>query len=273
MQKLSDPRHPERAEYESLKQLWLKCFDDEKTVVDRFFKYAVIPENTVAVFDGSTAVSVLYMLQSTVKSNSKNYKALYIYAVCTHPDYRGMGLMKGCFDFLFDISKKRGVDYLFLVPASEDLFKMYEGLGFKKGFYYSKNKFFSKDFTSDVTKHEGLTFDDYIKIRNSFSKITLATLDERGFNAFLSPEGECVKAIKVGNGYGVYEIEGGAVTVHELFGDEKSILQVIFNLTKVDFLELRGIPQKGNSVPFGMYLALNDAPPIENAFFGIPYGG
>ncbi len=273
MQKLSDPRHPFGDEYDSLKQLWLKCFDDEKTVIDRFFKTAVTPENTVAIFSEDVAVSVLYMIEGTVKNNGENYRALYIYAVCTHPDFRGRGLMKGCFDFLFEVSKKRGVDYLFLVPASESLFKMYEELGFKNGFYYSKKKVYSKDFISQGEPCEALSFEDYINIRKSFLKINLATLGERGFNAFLSHDGEAVRAVKVGNGYGVYEIEGGAVTVHELFGDEQSILQAIFNLTKADFLEIRGFPEAENKEPFGMYSALADAPPIENAFFGIPYGG
>lgn len=272
MQKLSDPRHPVGDEYESLKQLWLKCFDDEKTVIDRFFKTAVTPENTVAIFSENIAVSVLYMIEGNVKNNGENYKALYIYAVCTHPDFRGRGLMKRCFDFLFEVSEKRGVDYLFLVPASESLFKMYEGLGFKTGFYYSKKKVYS-NFISRGEPCEALSFEDYINIRNSFSKINLATLGERGFNAFLSPESESVRAVKVGNGYGVYEIEGGAVTVHELFGDEQSILQAIFNLTRADFLEIRGFPEAENNKPFGMYLALSGAPEIENAFFGIPYGG
>ncbi len=273
MQKLSDVRHPCADEYDTLKALWLKCFDDTPSAVDRFFETAVTPENTVAVFSGSTAVSVLYMIESTVKNNGENYKALYIYAVCTHPDFRGRGLMKRCFDFLFEVSKKRGVDYLFLVPASESLFKMYRGLGFKKGFYYSKNKAYSKDFTSENKTCEALSFEDYINIRNSFTEINLATLGEKGFNAFVSPNGETVRAVKAGDGYGVYEVEGGAVTVHELFGDRQSVLQAIFNLTKADFLEIRGFPEAESKEPFGMYLALSDAPPIENAFFGIPYGG
>ncbi len=274
MQKLSDVRYPSVDEYGSLKALWLKCFDDAPSVVDRFFENVVTPENTVAVFEGETAVSVLYMVENTIKNNGVNYKAFYIYAVCTDPDFRGRGLMKKCFDFLFEISKERGVHYLFLVPASESLFKMYEKLGFKNGFCYSKRKVCSKDFVSDSKPYEKLTFEDYINIRNSFSKeINLATLGENGFKAFLSPKSETVKAIKIGNGYAVYENESGSVIVHEIFGDEESILQTIFNLTMADFLDVRAIPTKGNTEPFGMYLALNDAPQIENAFFGIPYGG
>ncbi len=274
MQKLSDVRHPRVDEYDSLKALWLKCFDDAPSVVDRFFENAVTPENTVALFYDETAVSVLYMVESTIKNNGVNYKAFYIYAVCTDPDYRGRGLMKKSFDFLFRISKERGVDYLFLVPADESLFTMYKKLGFKNGFYYSKRKVYSKDFVSHSKSYEELTFEDYINIRNSFSKeINLATLGKNGFKAFLSPESENVKAIKIGNSYGAFENESGLVIVHEIFGDEESILQCIFNLTKADSLDVRCVPQKGNSEPFGMYLVLSDAPPVENAFFGIPYGG
>ncbi len=274
MQKLFEVRHPRVGEYESLKTLWLKCFDDSPHVVERFLESAVTPENVVAAFNDNTAVSVLYMIESTITNNGINYKGLYIYAVCTHPDFRGRGLMKKCFDFLFRISKERGVDYLFLVPADESLFTMYQNLGFKNGFYYSQRKVHSKDYIAENTIVEELSFEDYINIRKSFSKtINLATLGETGFKGFMSPESETVRAIKIGDSYGIYENADGSVIIHEIFGDEESVIQTIFNITRADFLDVRCVPQKGSSEPFGMYLTISDAPQIENAFFGIPYGG
>ncbi len=274
MPKLFDVRHPRVDEYEALKRLWLKNFDDAPSVVERFFENAVTPENVVAAFSGDIAVSVLYTVEGTITNNGADYKGLYIYAVCTDPDFRGRGLMRKCFDFLFEISKERGVDYFFLVPAEKNLFTMYEKLGFETGFYISETKVFSRNYACDCADFEELTFEDYKSIRSSFSNtINLATLGEKGFRAFLSPESETVKAFKCGDGYAVYETEGSAVTVHELFGDEESLLNCIFKLTKADFLTVKGFAKQDNSKPFGVYLTTGDAPQIKNAFFGIPYGG
>lgn len=273
MQKLFDVRNPREDEYEALKALWLKCFDDSPSVVERFFKTAVTDENVVAAFSDGEPVSVLYIIESTITNNGKVYNAFYIYAVCTHPHFRGKGLMKKCFDFLFGLAKERGVDYLFLVPAEESLFEMYKKLGFKNGFYYSEKTVYSKDFTSEPEAFENLSFEDYKFIRKSFSdKLNLATLGEKGFKGFFSPESETVKALKCGNGYVVFEKENDTVTVHELFGDENRLLKSVFNLTNVTSLTIRGFADE-KSVPFGMYLGVDDAPPIDNAFFGIPYGG
>ena len=273
MQKLFDVRNPREDEYEALKALWLRCFDDSPSVVERFFKNAVTAENVVAAFSDGEPVSVLYIIESTVTNNGKDYKAFYIYAVCTDPDFRGKGLMKKCFDFLFALSKERGVDYLFLVPAEESLFEMYKKLGFKNGFYYSEKIVCSKDFTGETETFENLSFEDYKFIRKSFSdKLNLATLGEKGFKGFLSPESETVKALKCGNGYVVYEKENDTVTVHELFGDENSLLKCVFKLTNMTSLTVRGFADE-KTVPFGMYLGVSDAPPIDNAFFGIAYGG
>ena len=274
MPKLFDVRHPVAEELKTLKGLWIDTFHDSPSVVEHFFEYAVTEQDiVVAIWDGNVA-SALYMLDSTIANNGKCYKALYIYAVCTHPDYRGRGLMRACFDFLYEVARERGVDYLFLVPAEENLFGMYEKIGFKNGIYYSEKKAFSKELTCEAPPVEKLTFADFINIRSSFSdKLSLATLGERAFNGFLLPESESVGAIKVGNGYAIYEIEDGGVTVHELFGDEKIILKSVFDLTGVESLTVRGFGDERSSIPFGMYKVVGDAPEINNAFFGIPYGG
>ena len=106
MPKLFDVRHPDEGDYEALKSLWIKCFDDAPSVVERFFENAVTPENAVAAFNGDSAVSVLYTIDSTITNNGAHYKALYVYAVCTDPDFRGRGLMKACFFFLIKHGKE-----------------------------------------------------------------------------------------------------------------------------------------------------------------------
>ena len=147
MEKSFEIRFPFESEYENLKELWQTSFDDSKESLDCFFRNTVSPDRVLAIFENNKPVSVLYMLESEIIIKEKAYSAYYIYAVCTHPDFRGKGLMKSLFEELFKEAKSRNIDYLFLVPEEDYLFKIYGKLGFKNGFSYS-SKFFSKEIST-----------------------------------------------------------------------------------------------------------------------------
>ncbi|MBQ8182768.1 MAG: GNAT family N-acetyltransferase [Clostridia bacterium] len=274
MQRLFEIRNSTDREYNSLKKLWSKCFDDSADVIDNFFKKTVTPENTVSAFYNGEAVSALYIIESTIFFSGQNYPAFYIYAVCTDPDFRGQGLMKKCFDFLFEEAKSREIDYIFLVPASDSLFEMYKKLGFKTGFSYSQKIVNRACCDNKITDIRKLCYNDYVNIRKAFStEKPVAVLDEKGFNSFYSPVGETIRAFKSGDGYAVYETENGAVTVHEIFGDEEILLQSVFELSGSDCVVVRSFSDNNNNKISGMYKTLGDVPELSNAFFGIPYGG
>ena len=188
MEKSFEIRVPLESEYESLKALWQTSFDDTRESLDSFFKKSVAPERVLAVFDEGKPVSALYMLESEILINKKEYSSYYIYAVCTNPDYRGRGLMRALFEELFRVAESRGVDYLFLVPEKEYLFGIYERLGFKKGFSYSEKTLFKKDF--DDIKHiktEKITYEKYRgAIRSCNKKVPVAVLKESTFASFFN---------------------------------------------------------------------------------------
>ena len=148
MEKSFEIRFPFESEYENLKELWQTSFDDSKESLDYFFQNTVSPERVLSVFKDREPVSALYMLESEIIKDNKTYSAYYIYAVCTHPDYRGKGLMKSLFEELFKVAKSRNIDYLFLVPEEEYLFNLYRKLGFKNGFSYSFKILFKRDFNN-----------------------------------------------------------------------------------------------------------------------------
>lgn len=273
MEKSFEIRFPLEGEYEKLKALWQTTFDDTKESLDYFFKNTISPERVLAVFDGSAPVSALYMLESDILNNGKSYSAYYIYAVCTHPDYRGKGLMKKLFKELFGIAKSRKIDYLFLVPEEEYLFGIYERLGFKTGFAYSERAVFKKGFINDREHQiQKLTYKDYRKIlfENSANS-PVAVLKESTFNSFFNSVSGEVKTVFIENeGYALYEETEETLTVFELFGNEKLLVSRIFENTEKEKIALRKIA-KENSVPYGMYYKISNAPEIQNGFFGIPY--
>ncbi len=264
---------PLESDYEKFKNLWKTAFDDTEESLDFFFENTVSPDRVLAVFDGGIPVSALYMLESEIVVDKKEYSAYYIYAVCTHPDYRGKGLMKSLFEELFKVAKNRGIDYLFLVPEEEYLFKIYEKIGFKIGFSYSEKIVFKKASINErKNKIQKLTYRDYRKIlfENSVS-VPLAVLKESTFKSFFNSVSGEVKTVFIENeGYALYEETEETLTVYELFGNEETLLNAVFQNTDKNSLVYRQTA-KENPVPYGMYYKTGNAPEIQNGFFGIPY--
>ena len=274
MEKSFEIRFPLESDYENLKALWKTSFDDSKESLDYFFQNTASPERVLAAFKEGKPVSALYMLESEIIKDNKAYSAYYIYAVCTHPDYRGKGLMKSLFDELFKVAKGRGIDYLFLVPEEEYLFKIYEKLGFKTGFSYSQKNLLKRDINNiKKLKTQNLTYKKYREIiESNLSSVPVAVLQESTFNSFFNSVSGEVRTVSVEDeGYALYEETEKELTIFELFGNEKSLLNAVFQNTEKEEIMYRHISNE-NPIPYGMYYKLTDSPEIQNGFFGIPYG-
>ncbi len=273
MEKSFEIRFPFESEYESLKALWKTSFDDSKESLDFFFDKTVSPQRVLAIFEDNKPVSALYMLESEIIISEKIYSAYYIYAVCTHPDYRGKGLMKSLFEELFKVAKSRSIDYLFLVPEEDYLFKIYKKLGFEIGFSYSEKIVSKKDFKDvENIKTQKLTYEKYREIIKVNPKnVPVAVLKESTFNSFFNSVSGEVKIVSVENeGCALCEETEERLVVFELFGNENLILRALFQNTEKEEIIYRKNSNK-NSVPYGMYYKINSVPEIRNGFFGIPY--
>ena len=273
MEKSFEIRFPFESDYENLKKLWKTSFDDSEESLDYFFKNTASPDRVLAVFQNKKPVSALYMLESEIVISEKTYSAYYIYAVCTHPDFRGKGLMKSLFEELFNVAKSRNIDYLFLVPEEDYLFKLYEKLGFKNGFSYSEKTLLKKNYANNkTTKTPKLTYENYRKsIEENPVNVPVAVLKESTFNSFFNSVSGEVKTIFVENeGYTLYEETEEKLTVYELFGNENLLLNAVFNNIPKEEIIYRQVANE-NAIPYGMFYKLNDVPEIKNGFFGIPY--
>ena len=273
MEKSFEIRFPLEGEYESLKALWQTSFDDTKESLDSFFRKSVAPERVLVAFEEGKPVSALYMLESEILIKEKAYSSYYIYAVCTHPECRGRGLMKTLFEVLFRVAESRGIDYLFLVPEQEQLFRIYEGLCFKNGFSYSEKTLFKKDFNDiEKIKTEKITYEKYRDVIKRCNKTTpVAVLKGSTFASFFNSVSGEVKAVFVENeGYALFEEAEKGVVIYELFGNEDVLLKAVLQNTEGNEIVYR-YPTSENPIPYGMYYKINDVPEIKNGFFGIPY--
>lgn len=273
MEKSFEIRFPLESDYENLKALWKTSFYDTEESLGFFFEKSVSPFRALAAFIECKPVSALYMLESEIVKDKKTYSAYYIYAVCTHPEYRGKGLMKSLFLELFKVAKSRNIDYLFLVPEEEYLFRLYEKLGFENGFYYSEKTLSRKAFDDiENIKTQKLSYENYRKcIEENPKNVPFAILKKTTFNSFFNSVSGEVKTVFVeGEGYALYEETEEKLIVFELFGNEKLLLNAVFQHTEKEAIIYRQTAHE-NPIPYGMFYKLNDVPEIENGFFGIPY--
>lgn len=271
MQKLSDVRFPREEDIRSLKELWHISFGDDYEYIDEFFRIAFKKENTLLVSDGDRPVSALYLIESYITRGEKLHKAYYVYAVATLPSHRGKGLMTALLNSADDMAKKRNIDYLFLVPGEESLYKMYGKLGYEKGFYYKEDIIGRKRISHNYKKSD-MSYDSYLKCKKKFPLNEAVVFGEDGYNIFISPKGGDVKSIYIENvGCCIYEKKDDGIVVSELFGNEDILLNEVFRLCEADTVRLRRATSQGG-IPCGMYKSFGDAPKIESAFIGA-YGG
>lgn len=273
MLKLSEPRLVSEADYEELKNLWQTSFDDSREVLDSFFDKTVSPGEVVAIFEGEKAVSALYLLPyRIICPTGQSFYAYYVYGVCTHPDYRGQGLMKKLFDFADSYAEKTAVDYLFLVPAEKSLFSLYEKAGFKTGFCYEEKTVYSKDFLCESIDYtSAFTYEDYLSFAIN-QTVTVAVPDSKAFKSFYSSvSGECNFVYIPEKGFALFEVLEGKTVVRELYGDEEALLACVFREICEGALTVRKPCEKGEGIAYGMYKKILDCPDIKNGFFGMPY--
>ncbi len=271
MQKCYDLRLCRKSDFPTLKTLWKSTFSDTDAVINNFFEKTVVAENTVAVFCGEKAISALYAVECVGKIGEREINAYYIYGVSTLEEYRNQGLMRQTLGFVENMATERGVDALFLVPAEECLFPMYEKFGYETNIFYKEIKI--ERFTlNESAVTENVNFNEYKNMRKN-AKFPAFSLKKDGFNSFFFPVTNEINCFSVrGNGYCVYENEAGKVTVHEAFGNKKILLGEIFKRENVNTLKLREYSEN-KEIPCGMAKFLNSDVNIENLFFGVPYGG
>ncbi len=118
----------------ALLALWQSTFGDTAETVETFFAVCFSPENAlVAEADGGVRAA-LYLLDNALYTKEKTFRASYIYAAATEKAYRRQGMMRALLQYAKTLGCQRGVDFLFLTPATEDLFTYYGKCGYFPAF-------------------------------------------------------------------------------------------------------------------------------------------
>jgi predicted acetyltransferase len=120
-----------KKDFKEIIKLWVVSFGDSEAYVERFLNTLFKNNNCLVYRKDSRIVSMLFLLDAKILSSVSTYSAYYIYAACTSPDSRGMGIMANLMKYTVNFAKNENKDFLCLVPANEHLFDYYSHFGFK----------------------------------------------------------------------------------------------------------------------------------------------
>lgn len=118
----------------ALYALWAQAFGDSKDTIDAFFHLCYAPENTLVAETDGQVRAALYLLENQLQTGENIYRAAYIYAAATEQGYRKNGLMSALLQYAAETAAQRQIDFLFLTPAEDGLFRYYGKRGFQTAF-------------------------------------------------------------------------------------------------------------------------------------------
>ena len=128
-------RASEWTDVPQLKELWKLAFGDEDGYIDNFFRTAYAPERVLVLEqDGAVRAMTAWFDMPVMRANGIQWPSAYLYAVATHPDFRGRGLAGQLLDFAARRLKENGFVCLTTVPARPDLHVFFEQNGFEECF-------------------------------------------------------------------------------------------------------------------------------------------
>lgn len=128
----------------SLKQqtrhLYRLCFDDDEAFADAYFNYLYTTRRNVTLTRHGEVVSAMQIVPVAIHLSNRTTEgapAGYISGACTHPAYRGKGLMRTLLERALQKRYKAGDLFATLIPAHEGLFGYYALSGFTPCFDYA----------------------------------------------------------------------------------------------------------------------------------------
>jgi len=114
--------------------LWANCFGDSIAYIEQFLDKRFDASRCLIYRDSGRIVSMMFLLEGSLRTGGFQRKACYIYAACTHPRYRKRGIMAALMQRAQQEAGDLGAGSLCLVPSKESLFSFYARFGFQSRF-------------------------------------------------------------------------------------------------------------------------------------------
>ena len=127
---------------EATKNLWKSCFNDSDDFVDLYFNLRYTNEVNMTLNSGQEIISALQMLPYPMTFCGEVISTAYVSGACTHPDYRGNGVMSELLSQAFARMFRNKSWISTLIPAEPWLFDYYARMGYATVFHHSIKKDF-----------------------------------------------------------------------------------------------------------------------------------
>ncbi len=243
-----------------LTDLWCRCFGDTESDVREFWK--IFDNITVFIARDKIPVSMLCALPVTYfDGEGCAQRASYLYAVCTHAEYRGRGLCQELTAFAEKALAKQGSQLACLVPASEQLFDFYRKLGYQTAFYHKKYSAFAQG-KAKIKKIDAATYQNLRQMQLysdfiSYDEWLLA--QQGGLYRIETDEVICCAAA---------EKHGQTLIVKELLPDVPTAASALAAYLGCKCAEVRS---ENGDIPFGMAKSLTAQPCPACGYLGLAF--
>ena len=233
-----------------LRQLWKLAFGDTEEFLDKFFSTAFAPERCHVLKQEGQIVAALYRFDCSMGEQ----KLAYLYAVATHPDFRGQGLCRRLMGQTHGMLKEQGYDGVLLVPQDGGLRKMYAAMGYQDATSVAE---FSCE-AGEALPMAAVDADAYATLRRKF-------LPEKG----VVQEGENLRFLDTyacfyqGSDF-LAAVSGKQIV--ELLGNRRRAAGIFAALG----LEGGDVRTAGEEVPYAMFLPLTEWAQMP-AYFGLAF--
>ncbi len=115
--------YPAAGQIPALKALWQQAFGDPESLIDGFFRHGFGENRCRCAMENGQLAGALYWFDCG--------EFAYIYAVATAEPFRGRGVCTALMADAHRILKDAGHAGAILVPGSENLFRLYEKMGYR----------------------------------------------------------------------------------------------------------------------------------------------
>ena len=245
--------YPAQSQMEDLRALWQEAFGDDDAFLEHFYAYGFAPDRCRCVTMDGRLAAALYWFDCSLDGRP----LAYLYGIATAKEFRGKGICRALVENTHAHLKGLGYTGALLVPADEDLCRMYEKMGYSLCTSVSE---FACDAGSESVPVHQVDAAEFCRLRRNY--LPQGGVVQEGDNMdFL----QTMADFYAGDDFVLAVYRGEDFFAPELLGNAHSAPGVLTALDKKQG-RFRG---PGAGQPFAMYHSLS-ATPVP-AYFGLAF--
>lgn len=231
-----------------LKELFKEIFHESDSFTDIIFEKKLSKSDIFTIKENGKILAFAYGIPCFYKTDDTLKNCIYIYGVGVRKEYRGKGYAKKIMDNISDFYKDKSIDFLYLVPATKELFFMYEKMGFDTVISLTSREYDLSTLKSvEYEVKDGDLKEDYKNfVKNKNNVILRSDNDNDILLSYLTYK-------KANNSGFLYYKENDTAIVRESFIFSENNLFEFLSYLKVQGIKKAKITQeKGDKTPYAL---------------------